>query len=320
MSQTEYSHWKTGCCRLPEDKRIIIECDNLVKIYKTKEIEVVALQGLDLTIEEGELTAIIGKSGSGKTTLLNIIAGLDRPSAGKISVDGKDLLKFNDKQLKEYNRNTIGFVWQNSARNLIPYLTAVENVEIPMLITGKKRRKERAKELLDMVDLGKRYNSRLTELSGGEQQRVAIAIALANNPRIILADEPTGSVDRKTALKLMDVLNDLSDNLGVTIIIVTHDMKLSTMVERVVAISDGMIGSEMVRRADYAGQLSRIEEAESASESHDEFVVIDKKGRIKIPDEMLAGLNTGGGNKLKVRTTDSGIEVYNNVEQAEGES
>jgi ABC-type lipoprotein export system ATPase subunit len=291
-------------------KKNIIECDNLVKIYKTKEVEVVALQGLDLTVEEGELTAIIGKSGSGKTTLLNIIAGLDRPSAGKINVAGKDLLKFNDKQLKEYNRQTIGFVWQNSARNLIPYLTACGNVEIPMLITGKKRRSERARELLAMVGLGNRHNSKLTELSGGELQRVAIAIALANNPTIILADEPTGSIDRKTAFKIMEVFNELNIKLGVTIIIVTHDMKLSSMVRRVVSISDGMIGSEMIRKSDYASRLSKIGEFHSTRESHDEFVVADKKGRIKIPDNILAQFNIEGGQKLKVRQTDKGFEIY----------
>ncbi|NLD47673.1 MAG: ATP-binding cassette domain-containing protein, partial [Clostridiaceae bacterium] len=129
----------------------MIECDNLVKIYKTKDVEVVALQGLDLAVEKGELMAIVGKSGSGKSTLLNIIAGLDRPSAGKISVDGKDLLKFNTTQLTKYNRETIGFVWQNNARNLIPYLTASFNVEVPMMITGKKERRDRARHLLDMV-------------------------------------------------------------------------------------------------------------------------------------------------------------------------
>lgn len=300
---------------MPDGKKNIIECDNLVKIYKTKEVEVVALQGLDLTVEEGELTAIIGKSGSGKTTLLNIIAGLDRPSAGKINVDGKDLLKFNDKQLKEYNRETIGFVWQNSARNLIPYLSACGNVEIPMLITGKKRRRERARELLDMVGLTNRHDSKLTELSGGEQQRVAIAIALANNPRIVLADEPTGSVDRKTAFRIMEVFNELNTKLGVTIIIVTHDMKLSSMVKRVVAISDGMIGSEMVRKADYAGRLSKIDELETTRESHDEFVVADKKGRIKIPDNILAQFSIEGGQKLKVRPTNNGFEIYRDDEE-----
>lgn len=292
------------------DENNIIECDNLVKIYKTKEIEVVALQGLDLSIGKGELTAIIGKSGSGKSSLLNIIAGLDRPSAGKINVEGKDLLKFNDRQLKKYNRETIGFVWQNSARNLIPYLTARQNVEVPMMITRKKMRRERALELLDAVGLPNRYESRLCELSGGEQQRVAIAIALANNPRILLADEPTGSVDSKTAYRIMEVFNKLNSNLGVTVIIVTHDMKVSRMVKRVVAISDGMIGSEMVRREDYSKILSEIGEEKSRAELHDEYAVVDKKGRIKIPEDMLSFMSVQGGGKLKIRKSNAGFEVY----------
>jgi ABC-type methionine transport system ATPase subunit len=151
----------------------------------------------------------------------------------------------------------------------------------------------------------------LTELSGGEQQRVAIAIALANNPRIILADEPTGSVDGKTAYKIMEVFNSLSERLGVTILIVTHDMRLSSMVRRVVAISDGMIGSEMLRKADYAGRLSQINEPEQATKSHDEFVVVDKKGRVKIPDNIITMMNIGGGQRLKVRQTEAGFEIYN---------
>ena len=159
----------------------MIECENLVKIYKTKDLEVVALQGLDLVVEKGELMAIIGNSGSGKSTLLNMLGGLDRPSAGKLFVDGQDLLKFNDQQLIRYKRETVGFVWQNNARNLIPYLTAQENVEMPMRLTGKKNRRSHALQLLDLVGLLNRRNNKLSQLSGGEQQRVAIAIALAND-------------------------------------------------------------------------------------------------------------------------------------------
>ena len=232
-----------------EDVPMIL-CDNLVKIYKTKETEVVALQGLDLTIQKGELTAIIGKSGSGKSTLLNIIAGLDRPSAGSIHVDGKNLLKFNDRQLMMYNRETIGFVWQNKARNLLPYLSAELNVQVPMMITGLKNRRDRARELLDMVGLKNRYKSRLGELSGGEQQRVAIAIALANKPKLILADEPTGAVDSINTYKIMELFEKLNNELGVTIVIVTHDLNISSMVDRVISISDGMIGSEMLKKED----------------------------------------------------------------------
>ncbi len=285
----------------------MIECDNLVRIYKTKDVEVVALQGLDLTVEKGELMAIIGKSGSGKSTLLNIIAGLDRPSAGKITVDGKDLLKFNLSQLTKYNRETIGFVWQNNARNLIPYLTACTNVEVPMMITGKKERRDRARYLLDLVGLSNRYESKLGELSGGEQQRVAIAIALANNPKLILADEPTGSVDSRTAYSLMDTFAKLNSELEVTIVIVTHDNKVSSMVKRVISISDGMISSEMLRKENYA---KKLQELEHKREDHDEYSVIDKKGRIKIPDEYIEELKLTGNQRVKIRKSSNGIEIY----------
>ena len=178
----------------------IIECENLIKIYKTADLEVVALQGLDLIVEEGELTAIIGNSGSGKSTLLNMIGCLDTPSAGKLFVDGKDLFKVTKKEIEIYKRETVGFVWQNNARNVIPYLTAAENIELALSIGGKsKDMRNEASKYLDMTGIVHRKNSKLSQLSGGEQQRVAIAIALCNNPKLLLADEPTGSVDSKTA-------------------------------------------------------------------------------------------------------------------------
>ena len=184
----------------------IIECENLIKIYKTADLEVVALQGLDLTIEQGELTAIIGNSGSGKSTLLNMIGCLDTPSAGKLFVDGKDLFKLSKKEVEVYKRETVGFVWQNNARNLIPYLTARENVELALSIGGKtKNMKEEAIRYLSLTHIDHRQNNKLSELSGGEQQRVAIAIALSNNPKILLADEPTGAVDSKTASMILDL-------------------------------------------------------------------------------------------------------------------
>ena len=216
----------------------MIKCENLVKIYKTSEIEVVALQGLDLLVKRGELMAIVGNSGSGKSTLLNMLGGLDRPSAGQLFVDGKNLLKFTDKDYVDYKRSTVGFVWQNNARNLVPYLTAVQNVELPMLLQGRKKRRERALELLDKVGLLKRKNSRLDQMSGGEQQRVAIAIALANNPKLLLADEPTGSVDTKTSNVILDIFKELNRTEGLTIVIVTHDVKLARHIDRVVAIRE----------------------------------------------------------------------------------
>lgn len=300
------------------DNTPMISCDNLVKIYKTKETEVVALQGLDLTIQRRELTAIIGKSGSGKSTLLNVIAGLDRPSAGSIHVDGKNLLKFSDKQLVAYNRETIGFVWQNKARNLLPYLSAELNVQVPMMITGVKRRRARARELLDMVGLKNRYKSRLAELSGGEQQRVAIAIALANNPKLILADEPTGAVDSATTYKIMELFEKLNADLGVTIVIVTHDTRLSAMVDRVISISDGMIGSEMVKKEDYQKKLSELDDGIGTNGSHEEYAVIDNKGRIKIPEEFISKMHIHGGERVKIRKSTAGFEVYNEASKHPG--
>lgn len=295
---------------MPHEDAPMILCDNLVKIYKSKETEVVALQGLDLTIQKGELTAIIGKSGSGKSTLLNIIAGLDRPSAGSIQVDGKNLLKFNDRQLMMYNRETIGFVWQNKARNLLPYLTAELNVQVPMMITGRKERRDRARHLLDLVGLSNKYKSKLRQLSGGEQQRVAIAIALANNPKLILADEPTGAVDNKTTIKIMDLFEKLNRDLKVTIVIVTHNTKLASTVNRVISISDGMIGSEMVKREDYRKKLSEMDDVDNPDESHDEFAVMDNKGRIKIPEEYIQVMKMRGGERVKIRKSAAGFEIY----------
>ena len=209
------------------DEQPMVLAENLVKIYKTADIEVLALQGLDLTVQKGELTAIIGNSGSGKSTFLNMLGGLDEPSAGRLYVDGQDLFKMTRAQKDEYKRNTVGFVWQNNARNLLPYMTALENIITPMLLTSTKEKKARAEELLDLVGMTHRKDSRLSQLSGGEQQRVAIAIALANSPKLLLADEPTGSVDRKTADYIFDVFRRLNRDYGQTIIIVTHDVELS---------------------------------------------------------------------------------------------
>lgn len=278
----------------------MIECENLVKIYKTEDIEVLALQGLELTVEKGELMAIIGNSGSGKSTFLNMIGGLDRPSAGRLYVDGLDLFKLSEAELVTYKRDTVGFVWQNNARNLMPYLTAVENIQMPMMFTKQKRQKERALELLEMVGLGRKKNSKLSELSGGEQQRVAIAIALANNPKLLLADEPTGSVDVKTSDYLLDIFRSLNEELGLTIVIVTHDRNLSKKVNRVVSIRDGKTSSEMIMRQSYRErmqQLDGLSDGEDGME-HEEFIVLDKAGRLQIPSQMLDEI---GANSHKVK-------------------
>ena len=203
--------------------------------------------------------AIIGNSGSGKSTLLNMLGGLDRPSAGNLSVDGKDLLKFKESDLVKYKRETVGFVWQNNARNLIPYLTALENVELPILLQGRRKR-HRALDLLEAVGLSHRRNNKLNELSGGEQQRVAIAIALANQPRLLLADEPTGSVDTKMANQILDLFRELNRSFGLTVVIVTHDPLLAKKVDRVVAIRDGKTSSEILRRKSYQEELLELEQ------------------------------------------------------------
>ncbi len=268
----------------------MIVCDNLVKIYKSAETEVVALQGLDLTIAEAELMAIIGNSGSGKTTLLNIIGGLDRPSAGTVLVAGRPLLKFTDRELVLYRRETVGFVWQNNARNLSPYLSAQENVELAMLLRSGPGRRDRARELLSLVGLSRRAGGRLTELSGGEQQRVAIAIGLANKPRILLADEPTGEVDSRTAQMLLDVLRQARDAYGVTVVIVTHDQRVSRKVDRVVAIRDGRTSSELVRRRSYAEEIAQIGD----EETHEELAVVDRAGRLQIPRDVLEAAGIHG--------------------------
>lgn len=292
----------------------MIQCENLVKIYKTRETEVIALQGLDLTVEDGEIMAIIGNSGSGKTTLLNMIGGLDRPSAGQLFVAGRDLLKFTEKDYREYKRNVVGFLWQNNARNLIPYMTAVDNVEVPMVLAHRKQRRERALMLLDMVGLSHRVNSRLSELSGGEQQRVGIAIALANEPKLLLADEPTGAVDTKTARQLLDVLRRVNRETGVTIVIVTHDMNLSKMVDRVVAIRDGRTSSEFIRKRSYRDEMREIEDTyearEEAEESgHVELSIVDGAGRVQIPQKYLEALGVRGRTKVIVEMEGENILI-----------
>lgn len=294
----------------------IISCENLVKIYKTDDIEVVALQGLDLEVRRGELMAIVGNSGSGKSTLLNMLGGLDKPSAGSLYIDGRNLLKFTEKDYIDYKRNVVGFVWQNNARNLIPYLTAQQNVEMPMLLKGVKERRQRARELLTKVGLEHRMTSRLDQMSGGEQQRVAIAIALANKPKILLADEPTGSVDTKTSKQILDIFKELNRTENLTIVIVTHDVKLAKHIDRVVAIRDGKASSEIIRKRSYADELNELGGFESGNEDEkeeeittEELAVLDRSGRVQLPKEYLDSLGIKGGSKVKVELNEDAGEI-----------
>lgn len=292
----------------------IIECDNLVKIYKTPDVEVLALQGLDLTVDYGEMTAIIGNSGSGKSTFLNMLGGLDRPSAGRLLVDGKDLFKLGERELVEYKLRTVGFVWQNNARNLLPYLTATQNVMMPMLFGGEHRRRQRALELLDMVNMSHRKNSRLSALSGGEQQRIAIAIALANHPRLLLADEPTGAVDQKTSSAILDMLRAINRESGLTIVIVTHDQLLAKKVSRVIAIRDGKIASERIMKESYLDRLSDISALTEVEEVQDEYAVLDKVGRLQLPADMLKKLGVAG-NRVRMELKDGEIIIRKPLEE-----
>ena len=285
----------------------MIQADGLVKIYKTKQTEVLALQGLDLTVEEGELTAIIGNSGSGKSTFLNMIGGLDGPSAGSLFVAGSNLFTMTEKELVLYKRDTVGFVWQNNGRNLLPYLTVLENVMLPMSLSSTKQKREKALGLLEMVGMSHKKKSRMNMLSGGEQQRVAIAIALANSPKLLLADEPTGSVDMKTANYIFDVFSELNKN-GQTILIVTHDVALSKKVKRVVAIRDGKISSERVLKEAYADRLQESNIDWRMEDTQDEYVILDRAGRLQIPAELLSSLELKN-NKVSIGLHDGKIVI-----------
>jgi putative ABC transport system ATP-binding protein len=264
-----------------------IACDNLVKIYKIADLETVALQGLDLVVAPGELMGIVGPSGSGKSTLMNILGGLDRPSAGRVWVDGQDLLKTSNADLNRYRRSKVGFVWQQGSRNLVPYLTALENVELPMTLAGSGRKKRRrAEELLEAVDLVDRRHHRLAQMSGGEQQRVAIAVALANSPCLLLADEPTGEVDSTTALTIYETFKRLNREYGLTTLIVSHDPGIARHVNRVVAIQDGKMATETVRRSRANGAVEGEDNVEEEDDFH-ELVVLDSAGRLRVPKEYL---------------------------------
>lgn len=285
----------------------MIQAEGLVKIYKSKETEVLALQGLDLTVEKGELTALIGNSGSGKSTFLNMIGGLDRPSAGSLVVCGRNLFTLSGKELVEYKRDTVGFVWQNNGRNLIPYLPVLDNIMMPMQLAGGKRKKERALELLERVGLSSKKHSLMNSLSGGEQQRIAIAIALANSPGLLLADEPTGSVDAKTADYIFRLFTELN-NEGQTILLVTHDVALSKKVRRVVAIRDGKISSERILREKYRERLQESAVDWRTENTQEEYCVLDKAGRVQLPREMLDSLNLAD-NKVKLETEEGKIVI-----------
>ena len=280
--------WKKGDkSQVDEDSRPYIECRDLFKIYKRADIEVVALRGLDLAVKRGELMAIVGTSGSGKTTLLNILSGLDRPSAGQVRVGNRNLLDISEDELVKYRRLEVGFVWQTTGRNLVPYLSARDNVALPMAIAGvgARARNQRATELLSALGLTRHLNRLPGQLSGGEQQRVAIAVALANRPPLLLADEPTGELDTHSAFDVFQGLYDMKRSLGVTVVVVTHYPGVAEFVDRVAHIRDGRIGSEVLIRSSF--QPSGEKRAE-------EYLVVDPAGRLQLPREFVEELRLAG--------------------------
>ncbi len=298
-----------------QDDGYYIVCEDLFKIYKIADLEVVALRGLDLKVKNGELMAIVGASGSGKTTLLNILGGLDMPSAGHVVVGKRDLLKTNSRDLVSYRREDVGFVWQQGSRNMIPYLTAFQNVELPLILLGwgGRRRRNRVRELLAAVGLADRMAHRPERLSGGEQQRVAIAVALAHNPPLLLADEPTGELDTQTSETILDVFRTMNEVYGITVVIVTHDARIMGKVDRVVTIRDGRTSQESIRR-----QTEFVRPEERSEGTHEEFIVVDYAGRLQIPQDLIEQVSMG--RRAKVFLEGDHISVYPAMtEEGEGQ-
>ncbi len=261
-----------------------VECHDLVRIYATKGIEVQALQGLNLHMARGEMTALVGASGSGKSTLLNILSGIDTPTAGTAQVAGVELTNLRRGRRVAYQRHSVGFVWQQTSRNLLPFLTAEENVTLPLALSGAKHRRARARELLDLLGTSDLAARRPAELSGGQQQRVAVAVAIANSPRVLLADEPTGELDEDTSADVLNAIREVNEHTGITTLIVTHDPTVSEHVRRTVQIRDGRTSTEVLRRT---------ERGEGGNEEmfSEEFAVLDKAGRLQLPEEFITTLN-----------------------------
>jgi ABC-type lipoprotein export system ATPase subunit len=279
-----------------------VVCDNLVRIYQTEGIEVVALQGLDLLVEAGELVAIVGASGSGKSTLLNILSGNDVPTAGRAWVAGNDLLDMAGRDRVTYRRDVVGFVWQQTARGLLPFLSAAENVALPLMLTkaGRAERTKRSGQLLDLLGIGHCADRRPAELSGGEQQRCAIAVAVANRPQVLFADEPTGELDSATADEVFAALRETNTELGTTVVVVTHDPAVAGQVDRTVAIRDGRTSSEVLRRTELTAEGHERMVAE-------EYAVLDRTGRVQLPSEFVSALGLRDRVRLELEPDHVGV-------------
>jgi len=278
-----------------------IECRDLFKIFKKADLEVVALRGVDMEVEPGEMIAIVGASGSGKSTLLNILSGLDRPSAGQVQVGRRDLLNISDSELVLYRRLEVGFVWQATARNLVPYLSARDNIELPQAIAGKSMESRRARslELLSILDMEDKADRKIHQLSGGEQQRLAIAVGMANSPPLLLADEPTGELDTEMASQVFQLLREINRIYHVTIVVVTHYPGVAEHMDRVLHIRDGRISSESHLESARAGAGDTLPE---------EYLVVDRVGRLQLPQEYVDKLNMQGlakadiaGNQINIK-------------------
>lgn len=295
----------------------LVTCENLVKIYSATDVEVVALQGLDLEIAPGEMVALVGASGSGKTTLLNLLGALDTPSAGRCVVAGADLTRINDLQRTNYRCFTVGHVWQQSGRNLLPELSVAENIALPQMLGGVNAgaRARTTRALMERTGIAGLSDKQPHQISGGEQQRAAICVALANAPTLLLADEPTGELDSTTAGEVLDLLRELNRELGLTILIVTHDINVASSADRTIAIRDGRTSTETVRRdapLAAAGALAGTGAASAViglpSETHRESILIDRVGRLQLPHEALMRVPFNG--RADVRILDDHVEIW----------
>jgi len=280
----------------------VVFCQGLVRIFRTADVEVQALQGLDLALDDGELVAVVGASGSGKSTLLAILSGLDSPTAGRVDVAGHDLTALRGRRRVHYQRKVVGFVWQQTSRNLLPYLTAAENVALPMLVTRapSRERAERTQSLLDLLGVGHRHDHRPSEMSGGEQQRVALAVALANRPHVLLADEPTGELDEATSDEVFAAIRTANRELGVTVLIVTHDPLVSEQVDRTVAMRDGRTASEVLRRTE-------VDEHGREQVIAEEYAVLDRVGRLQLPRDFVGALGLADRVRLELEPDHIGV-------------
>lgn len=285
----------------------LIACEGLVRIYKRKGVEVVALQGLELHVDAGEMVAIVGASGSGKSTLLNILAGLDTPSAGRARVADHDLLTMTRRTRRQYRLHTCGFVWQRSSDNLLPYLDAEENVALPQRLAGRRRAeaRERARQILDDLGMAEVAHSRPGELSGGQRQRLAVAVGLANRPQVLFCDEPTGELDSAGSAEVYETLRTANERDGTTVVVVTHDPAVATQVRRTVALRDGRTSTETLRHhGDAAGEHG----LHPAHRTVQEYAVLDSAGRLQLPQAFVDEL--GLHRRVRVELVEDHIEIW----------